>query len=451
MPASDLKGQTSIPPEGLPQTPFEEAPSEGPARAATGDVADGQNSPTVIEEQVAFAEEPTLPEADAMGSLFVERGVGAGQQVPILQGGLLIGRASGASLRLQHTSVSRRHAFLVCRGDRFFIRDLSSQNGTYVNHRRIDGEVEVSPGDVIVVGTAQLRLHGKQATAGTATEHVGPRRRTTHGWSPPGTFRVAAAAGAMGFGVAAVAMVLYFKLARGPSYEALAPEPLRAEQTLASAPADTVPSPQRKRAALPPPQIAGTSRPAAARSTKAEMPVPLVNEPVPSKEQARTSSLRNDKQREAEVLAQYEAGDVQAAIAMAQRFGLNRQVKSLTQFQKAYDAGERALAAQQEAVALRNLIDALRLDEQLSKGWGKYNARLRRQLSNVETLAGLRLFGSQPAAAHQAFLAALEYDPDNATAKAHLRRLTAGKWSARSSPRSGPSPHRQGIDAAFDE
>src|SRR5687767_13072793 len=52
--------------------------------------------------------------------LYVERGPGAGQLVELKQGPLVIGRASVSDLRLQHPSISRRHAQFKRIGEQFF-------------------------------------------------------------------------------------------------------------------------------------------------------------------------------------------------------------------------------------------------------------------------------------------------------------------------------------------
>ena len=54
-----------------------------------------------------------------------------------------IGRRLEATLRLPRTTVSGLHAELSVRQDRLFVRDLASTNGTFVNGRRIAGEVEL--------------------------------------------------------------------------------------------------------------------------------------------------------------------------------------------------------------------------------------------------------------------------------------------------------------------
>ncbi|WP_030621932.1 FHA domain-containing protein [Streptomyces sclerotialus] len=73
---------------------------------------------------------------------------------------LLIGRAPGAGLRLNHDTVSRSHAQLRAAGDTWLLRDLGSMNGTYVNGRRVLGEVVVQPGDHVTFGSMAYVLTG---------------------------------------------------------------------------------------------------------------------------------------------------------------------------------------------------------------------------------------------------------------------------------------------------
>ncbi len=95
--------------------------------------------------------------------IYVERGPGMGQLLEVRQGSLVIGRASVADLRLQHPSVSRRHCQVRRAGEDFYVKDLGSQNGTFVNKQRIATEVKVKPGDSIALGNALCRLRGPLA------------------------------------------------------------------------------------------------------------------------------------------------------------------------------------------------------------------------------------------------------------------------------------------------
>ena len=51
--------------------------------------------------------------------------------------------------------MSGRHARIIHRGDRFVLVDENSRNGTF---KRIDGEVELKAGDIILIGKQLFRF-----------------------------------------------------------------------------------------------------------------------------------------------------------------------------------------------------------------------------------------------------------------------------------------------------
>jgi signal transduction histidine kinase/pSer/pThr/pTyr-binding forkhead associated (FHA) protein len=68
----------------------------------------------------------------------------------------LIGRSSEA-LPLTDTTVSRRHAELTPDSGRWFLRDLESANGTFVNGQQVPAEgIELVPGDQIRIGSTLM-------------------------------------------------------------------------------------------------------------------------------------------------------------------------------------------------------------------------------------------------------------------------------------------------------
>ena len=67
----------------------------------------------------------------------------------------LIGRSSEA-LPITDSTVSRRHAELTPDDGRWFLRDLDSANGTFVNGTRITDRIALSPGDQIRCGSTLL-------------------------------------------------------------------------------------------------------------------------------------------------------------------------------------------------------------------------------------------------------------------------------------------------------
>ncbi len=66
-----------------------------------------------------------------------------------------IGRSPDCEIFLDDVTVSRRHAVVVERDNRFHIEDLGSLNGTFLNRRRIEsGELE--DGDEVQIGKYRL-------------------------------------------------------------------------------------------------------------------------------------------------------------------------------------------------------------------------------------------------------------------------------------------------------
>jgi signal transduction histidine kinase/pSer/pThr/pTyr-binding forkhead associated (FHA) protein len=72
----------------------------------------------------------------------------------------LIGRSSEA-LPISDTTVSRRHAELTPDDGKWYIRDLNSQNGTWVNGVRIGERTQLKPGDQVRTG-ATLFVYGSR-------------------------------------------------------------------------------------------------------------------------------------------------------------------------------------------------------------------------------------------------------------------------------------------------
>jgi pSer/pThr/pTyr-binding forkhead associated (FHA) protein len=66
-----------------------------------------------------------------------------------------IGRSPDCEIFLDDVTVSRKHAVLVRRNGAFFVEDLGSLNGTFLNRRRIEsGELE--DGDELQIGKYRL-------------------------------------------------------------------------------------------------------------------------------------------------------------------------------------------------------------------------------------------------------------------------------------------------------
>src|SRR5262245_38275506 len=75
----------------------------------------------------------------------------AGQITPTSNAGVRIGRHPTSSLVIDDEGISRSHARIFCKGETYFIEDLKSSNGTYVNGTRIEC-AELTDGSTIQLG-----------------------------------------------------------------------------------------------------------------------------------------------------------------------------------------------------------------------------------------------------------------------------------------------------------
>ena len=75
-----------------------------------------------------------------------------------LFGGLSIGRSGEADVRIDDRFASSIHARLYSRGASYYIEDMGSTNGTYLNGGRLQGEAELSDLDQIKIGDTEFRF-----------------------------------------------------------------------------------------------------------------------------------------------------------------------------------------------------------------------------------------------------------------------------------------------------
>ena len=94
-------------------------------------------------------------------------------------GAIVIGRAPEAEVRVQHASVSRRHATIRIDDGVLRIADLGSHNGTRVNGEPVAESRTLASGDVASVGDVMLVVHFSKPAeiARPAYQETGWRRR----------------------------------------------------------------------------------------------------------------------------------------------------------------------------------------------------------------------------------------------------------------------------------
>jgi DNA-binding winged helix-turn-helix (wHTH) protein len=97
------------------------------------------------------------------------------------EGPNLIGRDPESAVWLDSPSVSRRHARLTVdtRNRRLVLEDLNSTNGCLVREAPVDGPVELSDGDAIVVGSVKLKVYLWSGEKAAETKRI--RRKGNRG------------------------------------------------------------------------------------------------------------------------------------------------------------------------------------------------------------------------------------------------------------------------------
>lgn len=75
-----------------------------------------------------------------------------------LGGTIQIGRAEACQIQCADTYVSSFHARVFSRDGAWYVEDLGSTNGTYLNQRRVTSPAELRAGDRVQVGRTTLEL-----------------------------------------------------------------------------------------------------------------------------------------------------------------------------------------------------------------------------------------------------------------------------------------------------
>jgi len=101
--------------------------------------------------------------------LVVVQGKPLGREVLLTEGRFLIGRGADCHLRPASELVSRHHCVLTVTADSIRVEDLGSTNGTLLNGRRIEGEVQISQGDLLEVGPLAFALRVGEPEAAQPT------------------------------------------------------------------------------------------------------------------------------------------------------------------------------------------------------------------------------------------------------------------------------------------
>lgn len=97
-----------------------------------------------------------LGSGQPVATLVVRQGAQAGMSFSITGNQVLLGREEGLDIILQDPEASRRHSRISWQGGQYFIEDMGSTNGTFVNGVQITTPQMLSPGDSIGIGQTAL-------------------------------------------------------------------------------------------------------------------------------------------------------------------------------------------------------------------------------------------------------------------------------------------------------
>ena len=81
-----------------------------------------------------------------------------------LEEDFVIGRTEGDLVFNDDGTLSRKHCVLFKNENLYFLRDLNSSNGTYLNSQRLNRDIRITNGDIIQIGRQKLAISFKEDT-----------------------------------------------------------------------------------------------------------------------------------------------------------------------------------------------------------------------------------------------------------------------------------------------
>ncbi|MCI0343034.1 MAG: FHA domain-containing protein, partial [Planctomycetales bacterium] len=106
-----------------------------------------------------------------MPKLVAESGQFQGAEYPLASAPVVLGRLPQNDIQVNDNKASRRHTRLQPQGADWFVEDLQSSNGTYLNGKKLAGPMALRDGDKISIGTTIYRF----VLVGTATGPPPPK------------------------------------------------------------------------------------------------------------------------------------------------------------------------------------------------------------------------------------------------------------------------------------
>jgi pSer/pThr/pTyr-binding forkhead associated (FHA) protein len=106
----------------------------------------------------------TIIASEAMAKLVLLSEGLTGRSCELKDGTTTVGRVSDNAFEIPEASVSSHHAEIILRGNEVVVRDLHSTNGTFINGQQITIETVLKPGQILRLGTIEMRLETGEAT-----------------------------------------------------------------------------------------------------------------------------------------------------------------------------------------------------------------------------------------------------------------------------------------------
>ena len=102
--------------------------------------------------------QPKQRRRDVPQALVITQGQLAGTSIALREAPVTIGRANDSTLVLADDYASNRHARLVPREGQWYVEDLGSTNGTYLDRTKVTSPMHVPIGMPIRIGKTVLEL-----------------------------------------------------------------------------------------------------------------------------------------------------------------------------------------------------------------------------------------------------------------------------------------------------
>jgi FHA domain-containing protein len=141
-----------------PPTVIEESPIVPEQAVAVAEVSPVvEEAPAVVGEAVAGVTQPTASVAPAGGlTLRLESERGPRSTFEVSKSGATIGRGPESTIQLADLSVSRKHAKITYKQGAYWLSDLGSMGGTWIDGTKLAAPRRVATGQTIDIGLCRL-------------------------------------------------------------------------------------------------------------------------------------------------------------------------------------------------------------------------------------------------------------------------------------------------------